>query len=64
MVLIPSQLQPPRLDAEADFLASTEPSGTKGTVKALAQVKISLCAKNTGGAGGFAIWQASEARGL
>ncbi len=56
--------QPSHLDAEPDFLASTGPSCTLGTVKGRAQLKIRLCAKSTGGAHGFAMRQAGEMRGL
>jgi hypothetical protein len=56
--------QPPHLDAESDFLASTGPSRTIGTVKGRAQLKIRFCAKNTGGVYGFAVEQAGVVRGL
>jgi len=56
--------QPSHLDARTDFLPSTGPSCTLGTVKGNTQAKISYGAKITSGVYGYALSQAREVGGL
>lgn len=50
------------LDAGTNFLVSTGLSCTRGTAKGGAQLKISLCAKNSSGTNGLDIRQARVER--